>query len=259
MAYIVHFVGLVYFYDRKQDGKLALLPDGRNPDGKIAPHNASFFIEDEDIDDSSMWWPPESNEDWKKIRVTEFRVREPSHITISGMERTGGGCWPLGPRLDARFEKLPELARERRLQIVPEWAQTIVQMPIRQGKLRTFLFAGETQGAGMTKLEMRDHVGNITIVARPDSGAEFKILKLKDKAEIVLANISDLSAASAYDGDTHFRLYGRLDVNRNDDTLTKAPGVPNTLPELKHHHRFLQWILDEFGTVGEPGCSNTCC
>jgi hypothetical protein len=258
MSYIIHFVGLVHFLDRGRDGKLAMLPDGRShPD--ISPHNTSFFIQNDDIVECDGWWKPEPNPDMDEEGVTEFRVRRPSKITISGMESTGKGCWPFGSKLDTSgLQRLPELANEKGLRIVPGWAATMVQMPIRQGKLASFLFLGEEHGAGVSTLTVSDHSGPVTILARLDSSGGFRVLKLRDGAEIALANTSDLFTEERDGDENHFRLYGLLDVDRREDTLEPPPDPPH-LPPLQFDHAYLRYIEEHTGTVGGSGCSNTCC
>jgi hypothetical protein len=261
MPYKIDFVGLVHFLDKGNEGKLVLMPDGRHPDPplKVSPHYGSFFIQNEDIIDKSDWWPPNNDPVLDRIQVTELRIAKPSRMTISGMEDGGNrGCWPFGSKLDAKGHKnLPRLENDRQLQIVPEWAETIAQMAIRQGTLESFLFGGKIHGSGVSRLTVAGQSGPIVILAHLDDGSGFKTLKVNDGTEIVLSNTSNLLVPHT-DTDSHFRLYGKLDMYRRDETLKVKPPVP-VLDPLPFNHRYLKHVLDELGTVPNGDCSNSCC
>jgi hypothetical protein len=263
MAYKLIFLGLAHFYDKGRDGKLVLMPDGTDPRPlNVWPHNASFFVQNKDIIDSSHWWQPIPDPVLTRLEVTEFRVMHSSRITMTGLDNTGNpGCWPFGDsRLDAaKHRNLPELENDskRALKIVPEWADTIAQLAIRQGTLESFLFGGLVRGAGVSRLTVTKQ-GPIVILALPADGSRFRMLKLRDNTdEIVFANTSNLLKPHA-DKDSHFRLYGRLDVNRRDETLKDSPPIP-VLDPLVFSHPLLKHIQETPITVPNVDCSNSCC
>ena len=54
MSYKVQFLGLVCFY-RDDEGRLAMLPDGREPGAGIDPHYASIDVDPTAILDAPSW------------------------------------------------------------------------------------------------------------------------------------------------------------------------------------------------------------
>jgi hypothetical protein len=262
--YTIDFLGLIYFYNLGDEGRLVMLPDGRVPPPNVQPHSASFFIEESNIVAEPNWWQANPNQKLKSIHVVEFPIPEPSQITISGMEPAAGnaGCWPFKPKFDGTgLTKLNNLNKiDPELDITPEYARTIAQMPIRRGKLESFLFGGGDEedspdAAAVARLTVNGHSGPVTITARTTKGME-KTFTVKNGTEIILSNTSDLFAP--HEGKSHFRLYGRLDKNGKDDKLDPPPDAPSGLRELDSTHPYLL-ALDGVANLGEPGCSVTCC
>jgi len=247
----IYFLGLFNFFARSS-GRLVLVPDGRTPDGNIAPHYASFYLET-DKTDASGWWPmkPQSQE-LKDIGVGEFPINEPCTITISGVG-DNSGCWPIRAKCDVKQHekyvfKLPKI--DPAIRIVPEKADTIAQIPIRRGTLEIFLFIQQSM---VTQLSMPKYEGSITITAETDRGQIVKTLVIKAGTDIVLSNTSDPFADHTGE-DSHFKLYGLLDVHRKSDKLYEPP-VPN-IGNLEYTHPYLI-LLGQFGQFPPPNCSNS--
>ncbi|MEO8035501.1 MAG: hypothetical protein ABI837_13780 [Acidobacteriota bacterium] len=265
MGFTIDFIGLSYFHKCKRSGGLVLLPDGRNPYGSIPPHYASFFLEDARVDfPNSDWWRATPKKKLSDVHVTEFPILKPSEILISGLSENSG-CWPLGggSKLDLGnlHSALPELAKiDTKFRVDLKKAETIARLPIRRGTAEAFLFDGE---AIVTRLTVESHSGPVTITARSDDGKDVKTLTVKDGTEIVLSNTSDLLAepekvheAMTATGETHFRLYKKLDVNK-----AGSLEEPETLPHLDpfvSNHPYIVLIMTGPEVPG-AGCSNTCC
>lgn len=279
--YRIVFLGLVNFFelDSEPQGRLVLVPDGRalppkiDPDRLIDPHRASFFIQEEDIIDRSKWWANREDEEVEALGVRELGIEAPSQIAISGMEpkpkssrstgRTSGSrraAQKDEPFDDSEFEE--KLVRLRDINpnilIEPGIAETIAQIPIRRGKLASRLIGG----AIVAQLEVTSHTGPITITATPDDGSGKKILKLREGAEIVLANISENIKPST-NGPTasHFRIYAQLDTKREADLLP-APKDEEIegleLLPIEATHRYVGHLIDN-ATTPDGQCSITGC
>src|ERR1043166_296590 len=224
MSYKVYFFGLVNFFDLKSQGRLVLLPDGRHPElgasdylKRIPRHKASFVVKTKSVIDASDWWPKIDDEELDEYKLSQFPIPEPSTITIGGIHlppRKSGclsfkGSDALDTKHHARF--LPRLKEiNPKFNIVPPKAATIVQMPVRRGKLKAYLLdlAPDQKAieryrarygqqptpidtvAAVSELTVKRHSGNITITAFTDDGVQVKTLVIADEAEIFLSNIS---------------------------------------------------------------------
>ncbi|HEX6099970.1 MAG TPA: hypothetical protein VF432_26905 [Thermoanaerobaculia bacterium] len=277
--YRIVFLGLVNFFELDEpQGRLVLVPDGRNPPADIDPgdkidsHRASFFIQEEDILDRSKWWPNREDQEVEALGVRELGIEEPSQIAISGMEpkpvsrtrRTSGSRRATKKEEafdDSEFEE--KLVRLRDINgdilIEPEVARTIAQIPIRRGKLAS-RFIG---GAIVAQLKVASHTGPITITATLDDGSGTKTLVLHEGAEIVLANISENIRPSSDDPEaSHFRIYAQLDTHHRADLL---PGPSDEeiegleLDPIDTAHRFVQRLIDDVSVTPDGQCSITGC
>jgi hypothetical protein len=264
MGYAIDFVGLVHFFHLDSNaGRIVMLPDGSDPEAdfpgsKIPRHYASFFVaSDCVIKEQTRWWTPEPNEVFEENGISEFPIPRPSRITVSGLNENPG-CWPFGTDTfdpNDHDKKVPGLARQDpNFRIVPEKAATVVQMPMRRGKLTAYSFG---EGAAVSRLDVTKHKGPIMITARTDDGKTMRTLVLKNDTEIVLSNTSDLFSDDPYEETvSHFRLYAQLDIKRRYEML-KDPD-DSELDPLVSNHPYLK-LISEIGTIPRPGCSNTCC
>jgi hypothetical protein len=276
--YRMVFLGLVNFFELDEpQGRLVLVPDGRNPPpdidpgDKIDPHRASFFIQEEDILDRSNWWPSREEQEIEALGIRELGIEEPSQIAISGMEpkplrrtrRSTGSRKATKkeePFDDSEFEE--KLVRLRDINgdilIEPEVARTIAQIPIRRGKLASRLIGG----AIVAQLKVASHTGPITITATLDDGSGTKTLELRDGAEIVLANISENIRPSSEDPEaSHFRIYAQLDTHRRPDLLpgpTDAEIEGLELDPIDTVHRYVEHLID-ISVTPDGQCSITGC
>jgi len=257
MGYVVDFIGLVYFHKLRRGSVLALLPDGRDPSPlKVEPHIASLFIHKEDMK-SADWWYATPKPELEEREIIEFPILYPSRVTITSVEpAANSGCWPFGSSglgTGDHDGRLPQLKKQdKRLKIVPEKARTIVQLPLHRGKLEGRLFGT----AVMTRLEVPEDMDLVVITAQTSDGSATKTLTLANETEIVLSNTSDL-LKKIKDKETHFKLYGRLDVKQRTDRL-REPDEDLTPPPLGSAHRYLD-LIDGEGATPDPGCSNGCC
>lgn len=265
MGFTIDFIGLAYFHKCKRSGGLVLLPDGTNPYGTIPEHFASFFLEDAKVDfPGSDWWRATPKKKLSEIHVTEFPIPKQSELFITGLSENSG-CWPLGgaSRLDVGnlHKALPQLKKcEKNFRVDLKKAETIARLPIRRGKLEALTF----KHAAVTRLTVESHAGPVTITARSKDGKDVKTVTVEDGTEIVLSNTSDFlnlaeesempHMAVGSDPNSHFRLYKKLDVNK--EGLLKEPTIPRLDP-LEPVHPYLKLIAAS--RVPGAGCSNTCC
>jgi len=113
MPYKVQFVGLVCFY-REENGRQALLPDGRNPGDDIEPHVATIEVAPEDVLASSGW---EENADTAHGRY----LLPPCSIEMDGTDLEQ----PTPGALDTSQHKLPRLTdSDPNFEIDPDRAET---------------------------------------------------------------------------------------------------------------------------------------
>jgi hypothetical protein len=258
MGYVVDFLGVIYFHRFKKSGGTVLLPDGRHPFPKIAPHFASFFIEQRRVK-SADWWKAEPKEELEDIKVIEFPIPQPSQLAITSVEPVAEkpGCLSFGGvdglDIGGHAGNLPEITRiDNRLKIDADKANVIAKLPIHRGKLEARLFGK----AAMTRLTVAEDVDLVVITARTNDGKETKVLALENGTEIVLSNTSDLLTKQYAENDTHFKLYGKLDIEQRYEKLKEPP--LKKLKRLGSSHPYLL-LLDESGSTPDPGCSNGCC
>lgn len=259
MAYTIELVGLVNFYDLGRAGKLLLLPDGRQlagPDGaqpalNIPPHIASIVVLESQLL-ANVNWQFENDPRLDDIHVRSFLIDPPSVITISGL--TGNGRSSLDSR---RWDGVVPMLRDidGKIEIVPENAATIAQIPVGHGTLEAFFFADDSVVGRLTV----DHDDVITITATAPNG-HLKTLTLLDGSGIVIANLSRRGSVlprPTERGDSHFKLYGQLDRNRRSTGLGKEPKRDARLQHLPSAHPYLAFIRANEGAFPSPGCSVT--
>jgi hypothetical protein len=175
MTFQMDFVGLVCFVkerkDRKETGRLALLPDGRDPGGGIEKHTARLVVRKDQVDlDQTDWW------DHTETALTfVFPIEFPSDLAISGLE----GAGVEAKEQDAFLPRLPASSANG-FAIDLNNARTIARLPIRAGTLqaRQLELIDEQlgadvqhQGAIISSLQV-DHEGPIIITATPRPRAD---------------------------------------------------------------------------------------
>ena len=235
MSYKVQFLGLVCFF-RDGEGRLAMLPDGREPGAGIDPHHAAIAVDPAAIVSSSEW-------DAESLKMGIFRL-PPCAITIDGLDSPG--------TLDttAHDGLLPRLGRlNRDFAIEPAAAQTIATMPIRRGILTAYRVPTGT--AVMSELEV-PHDGEIQITVMPRQG-ESRHLRVKPGTEIAVTNTaSDYRRGSVHEN--HFKIYEKLSSRKA--TLRVPDEAPKSLPESPSEH----FLFTEGVSISLTAeCSNTGC
>jgi len=236
MSYKIQFLGLVCFF-RDREGRLAMLPDGRNPDDGIDPHHATIAVDPHAVVSFSGW-------DAESSRMGLFRL-PPCAISIDGLDIEG--------RLDttAHDGLLPRLGRlSRNFQIDPMTAQTIAAIPIRQGTLTAYRVPTGT--AVMSELDV-PHDGEIQINVVPREGPP-RGLRLRPGTEIAITNTAtDYRRGSVHDN--HFKIYEKLSSRRVTGLRVPAE-APLSLPESPSEH----FLFTEGAAIAlTAACSNTGC
>jgi hypothetical protein len=239
MPYKVQFVGLVCFL-REPGGRLALLPDGRDPGNGIDPHYGSIVIAANDIEQTNGW--PEA-------AAGEARTFPlvPCEIVLEGTDVPGVVDTTNHEAL------LPQLRRiDPNFAIDPDRAQTIAKLRIRRGKLTAYYIPGGT--ALVSQLEV-PHDGPILITVTPDDGSPVQTIRVKPGTEIAVTN---MAGGSVYDNPggqngSHFKIYEKLSVN--PVSLT-APSTSPPLDELPSQ----QILFSRRGPISlYHDCPNTGC
>lgn len=194
MPYTVQFVGLVCFYRDPSGGRLALLPDGRDPGPGIDPHHGSIVIAPQSIQKTSGW------EGVEGAAAGTFPLAG-CEVVLEGAEAPGV--------LDAKDHSLPELRKlNPEFEIDPAHAQTVAKVPIRRGKLTAHLIPGG--GAAISQLDV-PHDGPITITVKPDGGGPARTIVVKPGTEIAVANMASGGVyAESKQGVSHFKIYEKL-------------------------------------------------
>lgn len=281
MGYRIYFFGLVNFFDLKPEGRLVLLPDGRDASSTGIPrHDAFFVVEKKRVVKCEDWWPGSGGERLDYFGLIAFPIMCPSKILISGLYEMPGasGCWPFAgsDKLDTKKHAylLPRLKEiDPDFNIVPSKAATIAQIPVRRGKLEAFslnLGLQPEETAVISRLTLKQYSGPITITALTDDGVQVKTLTIKEGSELALSNISGaplfdkceeparFDLPNATSGENHFRIYAQLDENRKDDKLDE-PKLHDDLCELKDEHPYIRYLIANFTDLPGAGCSNTGC
>lgn len=253
MGYIVDFVGLINFFGDSSDEKLLLLPDGTNPaDPRIPPHTANIFVIDPQVADSTNW-PEEPDPITQHINVARFAINTPSTITFSGQEATGKRGSLAISRDDVLVPRLKAI--DDKIDIQPEDAATIAQIPINTGTLSAFLLG---KGSIVAQLTVK-YNDLLTITATPANGGPPKTLILRDGAEIVIANTSKIGDPKPPEDVSHFSLYGQLDRKRDGSRLVE-PTPSTDLDQMPSAHPYIAFLRDSEGHLPMPGCSvSNCC
>lgn len=268
MPYKVAFVGVIDFFRMETEEPLLLLPDGRNPGRRIDEHFAAVWVHQDQVEDAGGWWPlVEQDAQLAEQGVVELRIMEPCYISITGQE---------AGRIDTRgfAARVPILKeREPNIQIDPRKAETIAQIPLRNGTLTALKLHGTSM---IGDLNVPDHEGPIRITATPSSkkgrfqdGTAEKVLVLKDLPvededgldRFFVANFSNEDVNTTDPEADHFQIYrkldsggkvGRLKTPSDDEILAiEADSFFSTHPFGLH--------LQGFGAVGGGQCSVTGC
>lgn len=238
MSYSVQFVGLVCFY-RERGGRLALLPDGRDPGPGIEPHDGSIVVDPAAIEEANGWG------DGEDVQSGTFRL-SPCEITIDGAADAGA------LNTEEHEGRLPQLRQiDPNFEIDPAKAKTIAKMRIRNGTLTAYLIPGSGT-AVMSQLDV-DHDGPIDVVVKPDDGSSLRTIRLKPGTEIAIANMGR-GGYAAEERDDHFKIYEKLSVK--PVSLTPPTTVAD-LPRSKSTQALFS--KKKMGIGLYTSCSNTGC
>jgi hypothetical protein len=242
MPYTVQFVGLVCFY-RERGARLALLPDGRNPENDIDPHYGSIVVAPSSV---------LSSEGWNGAANHGTFALDPCEIFIGGTDTAG----PLDVgEHDGRLPQLRQL--DPNFDIDPATAQTIGRIRVCQGKLTVRHVPG---GTALISQLIVPHDEPIDITVKPDDGTPAKKIMLAPGTEIAIANMArgglyrQRPNANAHNGHgDHFRIYEKLSAR--PVSLHDPLNVPEAPASESHHVLF-----SKRGPISlYTNCSNTGC
>lgn len=239
MPYSVQFVGLVCFL-RDQEGKQALLPDGRNPDHGIDPHYGSIVVDPATVATATRW-------DSEEMPIPGTFMLPPCSIAISGAGDDGV--------LDTQNHdgRLPQLrSLDPNFAIDVEQAQTIARMQIRRGTLYAYQVPGGT--AIISELFV-PHDDAIRVTVTPRDGSPMKTIDLVSGTEIAITNTARAGYVDAYEPNDHFRIYEKLSVNPVSLSEPSAEMFADVPPSPSHHVMFSR--PTPIGLT--VSCSNTGC
>jgi hypothetical protein len=260
VAIKINFIGLVNFFDQGKDGKLVLLPDGRTSNMNIAPHYANLTVLAKQVLNDSGW-PPEADQELTDVFLKRYAISEPMKIAVAGLNPGESSETLDTSEWDGRIPLLRQI--DPTLHIDPTEAATIAQMPIARGKLVAYGF-GEGSTVGQLTVEVDPPMDTnkqrpITITATNKSG-EVKKLVLHDGVEIVLTNLSSVLEREpnpTAKPETHFKIYGQLDVKRRSKKL-RTPKA-STLGQIPSGHPYLAVLRETEGNFPAPDCPVTGC
>lgn len=241
--YTVQFVGLVCFM-REHGGRLALLPDGRDPGPGIDQHFGEISVDRDSIEDLSGW------DDIATASAGSFRL-SPCEIVFEGAEVDGAMNTAMHDDL------LPQLRRiDPNFEIDPDRAETVAKVRIRQGTLAAYRVPHGD--AVMSQLDV-PHDGSITITVKPDDGSAVRTIRVKPGTEIALTNMArgvyGRVDETAFEREGHFKIYEKLS-SRPVSLHEPAPATA-AIPETTSRHPL---FTSRRGPIGlYPSCSNTGC
>jgi len=252
MSYTVDFVGLVNFFDQGDAGKLLLLPDGREPDNdKIPPHFAHVIVLEQQLVDADEW-TPDNDPKAKELKVLKFQIDTPATIWFTGQGARRGlstarqdGLLPLLKKIDPKIN------------ILPEQAATIAQIPIDYGTLEAFRIGAHSF---CSRLTVDTAAATVVVEMDPDDGSKLRTLRLNEGAEVLITNMSALAESAPIEDVSHFTLYGQLDVDRDGSRLVPPRlRAADALSQLPSAHPYVELIRSSGGAIPAPGCSVTGC
>lgn len=241
--YQVTFLGLMNFHNLSASGVRVLLPNGIRFGRDIPDHFARLFLKTDCVQRQSDWWAPIPNEIMDAVGVSLYPIPVWCDLSITPLDEAGY----FDP---SRFVHVPPLAN---VEIDPAQADTIAQLPIRQGTLVSHQIA-QSEVATLTV----DYGEPIVITASPIDGSAAKRLVLDGGTEVVLSNMSNLFAGHpAEGGPSHYKIYSELDRLRRDENVEEPGDIHPDLPFLfpnGSRHPFVEWIHNNFGNIPRPGC-----
>lgn len=241
--YTVQFVGLVCFM-RQRGGRLALLPDGRDPGPGIDQHFGEISVDRNAIESVSGW------DDTTAASAGSFPL-SPCEVVFEGAEVDGV--------IDTTMhdDRLPQLRKiDPNFEIDPDRAQTVAKVRIRQGTLTAYRVPHGD--AVMSQLDV-PHEGSITITVKPDDGSATRTIRVKPGTEIAITNMArgvygrvDETAAER---EAHFRIYEKL--SSRPVSLREPAPLAATIPETTSRHPMFSKRRSPIGLYSS--CSNTGC
>lgn len=198
--YTVAFVGLNYFNACKEGQKEALIPNGTKGSAgdHIPQHNASVFIETDQID-SHTWWKDQvfshpvplavNLDESRTVEMMEFRIPKEVEIKFRCEEGTLENV-----NLDQGLPKLQDVKGF----VLDDHPDAIAKVPLPAGELEVFQFGS----AALVRWLISQHKEPITITAFAGNEKRRVTLKKSDEqipTEIVFSNTVDLLKL----GDSH--------------------------------------------------------
>jgi hypothetical protein len=275
LEYKVQFIGLAYF-QREENGRRVLLPDGRDVEG-VTPHAATIAVAANDlIGDAPFTGWAEGNiqrTPTTRPKLIQFELSNDS-IEIEGASGEDA-VDPLDTRShDGELQPLTATAGSRAVKIAPEEARIVADVLIRRGELGAFRFPGSNDdgnAAIISQLRVPFDGDTVTITVTPrgngnGSSAEngVRTITVRNGSEIAIVNASrpldsrddegDLEEDDGEDETEHFSIYEQLAPG-----LLKV-GTPRAtrrgFPRSKSEHLLFR-LPNMIGSSVK--CSNTCC
>lgn len=238
------FVGLVCFYRPLfGKGRVAMLPDGRNPSGGIAPHEGILVVPKSPQHSSSN---PIWNEALKKKGV--IRNLPKCALTMSCVSDGDGS---LDVTQHDKFSlRLTDV--DPKASIDPQDANDLIRLWLRNGKLEIFRLPGSKPSDPDVALVSRVRVDHSKEIEIAFSTGDW--IRLAAGTDVALANLG-LGDDGTFTGN-HFWIYEELVIGRRlkgtppDSTSTVIPTLVSDHPIFK-----LGFPINDGGAVcGNQGC-----
>jgi hypothetical protein len=241
----VLFVGLFCF---KKDDRVAVMPDGREPeDQSVQPHIPFLVVDPKDVVASSGW-------DDNPADLTEDGIYTFGKCTIAITKATAPGTLEAEKHHKNVF---PLAAADPEYKFAEANAKIITAIPLGQGTLELFrrpgLAAGSKDATTVTRLRVR-HEDDIFVTVKVEGEPEARVLALKPRTDIAIAN-SFIEFDPEKKGKP-FQLFGRIakDGHINVPEEFSIPKVP-PLPGSYQIFRVITFPVGEgSGTGGSTGC-----
>lgn len=242
----VLFVGLFCF---KKNDRLAVIPDGTNPeDDEIPPHVPFLVVDPKDVVASSGW-------DDNPADLTADGIYTFGKCTIAITKATAPGTLNAKQH-DASVFRLVDA--DNSYQFAGANAKIITAIPLGQGTLELFRRPGAGNGSKdattVSRLRVR-HDGDVFVTVAVEGGQQPRLLALKPGTDIAIAN-SILEFNPAKKGDP-FKLFGRIakggQIKEPDQNKIEPPKVAPISADYQIFKIGIP-IGEGTGTGGGTGC-----
>lgn len=248
----VYVVGLIYFDGCDQPQMRAYAPDGRNGQFTDVPHNASLWIQADQVQDATQWGPvaDRPTRSVGGVPFIEFKIKTPVDLEFPDQAD------PLScTALDAA---MPKLKKEKKkdddmepFEIDPDSAETIAKVTIHGGTLEPYEITNKNR-SGLVQWTIDPPSGRVI------TAGDRRITLEEIDAEVVFTNMHEIPLTGENDhlaDDEHIQLFKQLMDPAVRENVTLIPAKPIRLPEVVTENKFVGLLRAAKYSDGEtPPC-----